>query len=323
MSMMVDESDELTHSDIEEMLLAVNGRIVGLDTDDNEYDSILPIWDKELTRTALLDNKMSSSEAEKSASELVWYHKAFEYWESDTNCPITDDGVLGGYGAVTPMDTRDSNNFLNTLLSKFPLLRLNRVADCGAGIGRVAKNLLLPRCQVVDLVEQSPRLLAAAPVYLAGAKISEFPPTGDLSDPSSTFRQIGTPEATALVNRVNLVNVGLQDFAPVAGTYDVIWIQWVIGHLHDLDCIQFFRRCAAGLTENGLIVLKDNVLLQHDLTFLWDKSDSSVARHKKYMKLLLTLAGLQVVQEAFQTDFPEELFPVMLWAITSAPPRIA
>lgn len=114
-----------------------------------------------------------------------------------------------------------------------------------------------------------------------------------------------------------------QDFAPAAGTYDVIWIQWVIGHLHDLDCIQFFRRCAAGLAENGVIVLKDNVLMQNNLTFLWDKSDSSVARHRKYMKLLLTLAGLQVVLEALQTDFPEELFPVMIWAITSAPPRVA
>lgn len=120
------------------------------------------------------------------------------------------DGVLGGYGAVTPMDTRDSNMFLDKLLAQYPSLKLNRVADCGAGIGRVAKNLLLPRCQVVDLVEQSPRLLAAAPVYLAGAKISEFAPTGDLSNPSSTFQQIGTPAALSLVNRVNLVNVGLQ-----------------------------------------------------------------------------------------------------------------
>jgi protein N-terminal methyltransferase len=103
----------------------------------------------------------------------------------------------------------------------------------------------------------------------------------------------------------------------------VIWIQWVIGHLHDLDCIRFFRRCAAGLTEAGVIVLKDNVLLQHDLTFLWDRSDSSVARHKRYYKLLLSLAGLQVVQEAQQTDFPEELFPVMMWAICSTPRKIA
>lgn len=70
-------------------------------------------------------------------------------------------------------------------------------------------------------------------------------------------------------------------------------------------------------------MLKDNVLLQDDLTFLWDRSDSSVARHKRYYKLLLSLAGLQVVQEAQQTDFPDELFPVMMWAICSAPRKIA
>lgn len=42
------------------------------------------------------------------------------------------------------------------------------------GIGRVAKNLLLPRCQFVDLVEQSPRLLAAAPAYLSNVSITGF-----------------------------------------------------------------------------------------------------------------------------------------------------
>ena len=113
-----------------------------------------------------------------------------------------------------------------------------------------------------------------------------------------------------------------QDFAPEPNTYDLIWIQWVIGHLHDLDCIRFFRRCAAGLTPRGLIVLKDNVLLQSEPTFLWDLADSSVARQRKYLKLLLSLAGLQVVLEMQQTNFPEELFPVMMWAISSAPLRI-
>jgi len=32
-------------------------------------------------------------------------------------------------------------------------------------------------------------------------------------------------------------------------------------------------------------VLKDNVLLQSGLTFLWDLTDSSVARHKTYFKV--------------------------------------
>lgn len=39
-------------------------------------------------------------------------------------------------------------------------------------------------------------------------------------------------------------------------------------------------------------------------------------------QLLLSLAGLQVVLEAKQTDFPAELFPVMMWAIAKAPLKI-
>jgi hypothetical protein len=33
-----------------------------------------------------------------------------------------------------------------------------------------------------------------------------------------------------------------QSFEPPAEGYDVIWIQWCIGHLHDLDLLAFFRR---------------------------------------------------------------------------------
>jgi hypothetical protein len=80
--------NNLTQRDVEEMLLAVNGKIIGLDTDDNEYDSILPIWDKELRSVPQRD--LTSTEAERSASGVNWYKKAFDYWESDQNCPITD-----------------------------------------------------------------------------------------------------------------------------------------------------------------------------------------------------------------------------------------
>lgn len=36
----------------------------------------------------------------------------------------------------------------------------------------------------------------------------------------------------------------------------MVWIQWVVGHLHDLDFISFFRRCRNGLRDGGVIVLK-------------------------------------------------------------------
>ena len=63
-------------------------------------------------------------------------------------------------------DVRDSNLFLNRLSEMRPQLRFDRAADCGAGIGRVSKNFLLKRFESVELVEQSPRLLRAAPEYL-------------------------------------------------------------------------------------------------------------------------------------------------------------
>jgi len=86
-----------------------------------------------------------------------------------------------------------------------------------------------------------------------------------------------------------------------------------------MDCVQFFRRCAAGLRPCGVIVLKDNVLIDDDLTFLWDRADSSVARHMRYLKLLISLSGLQVLMEARQQDFPAELLPVIMIAISMSP----
>ena len=51
-------------------------------------------------------------------------------------------------------------------MTLFGLLEL--FADCGAGIGRVTKNLLLPLFDTVDMVEQNPDFLEKAKVYLVG-----------------------------------------------------------------------------------------------------------------------------------------------------------
>jgi protein N-terminal methyltransferase len=206
-----DEST-LSVKELEEMLIAACGPISGCDSDDKDYTSIQDLWNSELNR---------------------WYENAQEFWDDPEKCPITDDGVLQGYGKLTPVDTKGSNAFLDKMLTKEPTLQFDRVADCGAGVGRVTKNLLLARFKHVDLIEQSPRLSAATAKYIGAG-----------------------PEDA---KRITCIVQGLQDFAPAPNTYDVIWIQWVIGHLHDLDTIRFFRRCAAGLKPNGLIVLKDNV----------------------------------------------------------------
>lgn len=73
--------------------------------------------------------------------------------------------------------------------------------DCGAGIGRITKRLLLPLFNTVDLVDVTQEFLDKAKTYL-----------GEES------KRVG-----------NYICTGLQEFAPECGRYDIIWIQWVIG----------------------------------------------------------------------------------------------
>ena len=67
----------------------------------------------------------------------------------------------------------------------------------------------------------------------------------------------------------------MQDFTPEANFYDVIWCQWVLGHLTDSDLINFFKRCKTGLRKNGIIVVKENVSSEN---LIMDEQDSSVTR---------------------------------------------
>jgi protein N-terminal methyltransferase len=184
------------------------------------------------------------------------------------------------------MNTRDckgSNQFLDSLMKIRPELNLIKACDCGAGIGRVTKNFLLKRFENVDMVDSSHRLLENAPAYIGA-------------------------DAT----RVNFIQIGLQDYVPEK-VYDVIWIQWVVGHLMDEDYINFFKRCLQGIREGGVIILKDNCA--ESSTFQVDRVDSSVSRHVEYHKILFDLAGLQVLKVSRQKDFPEELCPVVMFAL--------
>ena len=70
---------------------------------------------------------------------------------------------------------------------------------------------------------------------------------------------------------------GLQEWTPEEGKYDVIWIQWVVGHLTDADLISFLKRCKAGLKPNGVICVKENAVSA--TAFVVDNEDSSITRY--------------------------------------------
>lgn len=211
-----------------------------------------------------------------------FYNAAAKYWD---RIPPTVDGMLGGFGFISQTDIKGSTLFLKSLFELTNPPSRAYALDCGAGIGRITKNLLMKHFKRVDLVEQNPK-------FLEVAKIS-------LENYSSRIDQY--------------YSIGLQDFCPVGNKYDVIWCQWVLGHLRDDDFIEFFKKCSLGLKNNGVLVVKENVTSSNNLEI--DTEDSSVTRPMKCLQFLFDKADLICVKEQQQTKFPRGLFPVHMFAL--------
>lgn len=206
-----------------------------------------------------------------------FYSNAQKYWSS---IEPTIDGMLGGLSMIDSTDVNASKQFLNDLFKMKPSPKSQRALDCGAGIGRITKNVLANYFECVDLVEQDENFARKASEYLGAAN-----------------PRIGT-----------MFNVGLQDFDPTESTYDVIWCQWVLGHLTDDDLSNFFKRCSTALTKNGCIVIKENFTSSDD--FCIDANDSSVTRSLRITKNILESVNLRIIKMVKQSNFIQGLFPV-------------
>ncbi|RQM22891.1 hypothetical protein B5M09_007103, partial [Aphanomyces astaci] len=203
--------------------------------------------------------------------------------------PPTDDGVLGGYGRISPADVEGSASFLDRIQTLRPTMILDgQWLDCGCGVGRVVKHLLLPRYDSVDCLEQSQRLLNTVPSY------------------------IGRSSDTSRIR--NLYCMGMQDFQPEPHAYDLIWCQWVLGHLTDSDFVAFLKRCQKALAPDGVICIKENAI-NEGVPYYVDKDDSSLGRSSVYYKSIFRQAGLTLLAETEQSDFPDELYPVITYAL--------
>uniref|UniRef100_H2YRT9 Alpha N-terminal protein methyltransferase 1 n=1 Tax=Ciona savignyi TaxID=51511 RepID=H2YRT9_CIOSA len=215
-------------------------------------------------------------------NEDEFYEKADEYWKS---IPATLNGMLGGYGRISQIDIHSSYNFLKRFLEG-PKARLKtkRALDCGAGIGRVAKNLLLPIFKTVDLAELNSKFLEQARTYLGEGS-----------------KRVG-----------NYFCCGLQDLQLEEKTYDVIWVQWVTGHLTDAHFVKFLNMCKAALRKGGLVIIKDNVAI---LDVELDAVDSSVTRNPEELRHIYSAANMKIVFEQKQTHFPPELYNVYMTAL--------
>eukprot|EP00112_Aurelia_sp_Birch-Aquarium-sp1_P005632 Seg1641.20 transcript_id=Seg1641.20/GoldUCD/mRNA.D3Y31 product="N-terminal Xaa-Pro-Lys N-methyltransferase 1" protein_id=Seg1641.20/GoldUCD/D3Y31 len=217
------------------------------------------------------------------AQREKWYGDAVKYWQ-DISADM--EGMLGGYEKISPIDIEASRKFLKELKKRSIWDSGNdKTLDCGAGIGRVAKHLLVPLFKQVDLVEQNSEFLEAARTYL-----------GDSNDVVNEF-----------------FAAGLQDFKPKDKSYDVIWLQWVVGHLTEDDFVSCLKRFKQGLKPGGVICIKDNVA---SVEAIFDDNDSSVTRtHDQYIKIFKA-SGLNVRLKETQRNLPKELYKVNMYALS-------
>lgn len=160
-------------------------------------------------------------------------------------------------------------------------MRGGRALDCGAGIGRVTKHLLLEYFDIVDVLDQCHKYVAAAREYIASDRVGQY------------------------------LAVGLQEFRCEV-TYNCVWAQWVLAHLTDDDLVAFLRRLRDGLSASGVVVVKENVKSKG---FHVDKDDSSVTRSDSLFKRAFRDAGLEVIREELQVNFPQDLYKVKMYAL--------
>ncbi len=175
--------------------------VPGSDADGTKYTNADELWQQERSK----------------GLAQSWYGSALSYWNS---VPATVDGVLGGYGQVSPLDLTESASFLDALAAQGCSTSTgsasSRAVDCGAGVGRITGGMLMQRFARVDVVEPVEHFLAQARVNLGQR--------GHVGD----FHL-----------------VGLESFDAAPSTYDCVWVQWVIGHLVDDDMVAFLQVRAA------------------------------------------------------------------------------
>ena len=195
------------------------------------------------------------------------------------------------------------------------LNRTFRALDCGAGIGRVTSTVLLPLFDSVDIVEPVPSFVKQAKADASSGKEGWkylHPRTDEDGEeqavkavriwraglqhfnPSSPSRPLPTPETSnptvELYAKVGNDSFSFpdpdQELDPTEEGYDLVMVQWCIGHLSDDELAEFLRRSQQSLRRSkegkveGYIIVKENTCKDTEKDGrLFDDEDSSITRY--------------------------------------------
>ncbi|XP_048831952.1 N-terminal Xaa-Pro-Lys N-methyltransferase 2 isoform X1 [Brienomyrus brachyistius] len=214
--------------------------------------------------------------------EKQFYARAQNFYKG---VEASEEGMMGGFIEISEIDLEGSRQFLKKFVGGPGKAGTKCALDCGCGIGRVAKNVLLPVFETLEMADMIEDFLMHAHERYLGSDADRI-------------------ESYYCYN--------LQDLTPPLKKYDVIWMQWVACHLTDNDLMKFLIRCKASLRPDGIIVIKDNMARQGCKL---DPIDSSLIRHLDIVKAIILKAGLEILGVEKQQGFPEQIVPVWMIAM--------
>lgn len=224
-----------------------------------------------------------------STDSQIDHAASLKYWNG---VPATPGSMLGEFPSVSRIDLQGSKNFLAKVRRLIPGVssegKFKQGVDGGAGVGRVTEGFLSHVCEVVDAVE---------PI----AKFTQVMQDSQLKKDGV----IGT-----------IYTRGLESWVPDK-KYDLIWVQWCVGHLTDSQLVDYTVRCRNALTHDGLMVVKENLSTQTSGQDMYDPEDSSVTRTDAKFRKIFDAAGMEVIKAELQKGFPKNfnLMPVQSYAL--------
>ncbi|KAF7113842.1 hypothetical protein CNMCM5793_004897 [Aspergillus hiratsukae] len=231
---------------------------------------------------------------EPTPDSMIDHAASLKYWNDVPATPNGMLGELGDYPWYTRIDLQASKAFLakarrlSRSCSTEGKLKLG--VDCGAGVGRITEGFLSKVCEVVDVVE---------PVE----KFTEVMHNSSL-------------KKDGIVGDIYIV--GIENWNPEK-KYDLIWTQWCVGHLTDVQLLEYVKRCRAALTETGIMVVKENQSTDINGEDMFDEEDSSVTRTDEKFKKIFKEAGMTVFLSEIQNPLPKnfklKLLPVRAYAL--------
>lgn len=223
------------------------------------------------------------------ADSNIDHAASLKYWNS---VPATPGSMLGEFPSVSRIDLQGSKNFLAKVRRLFPGVKsegkFKQGVDGGAGVGRVTEGFLSHVCEVVDAVEPIAKF----------TKVME----------ESQLKRAGVIGT--------IYTRGLENWIPEK-KYDLIWVQWYVGHLTDSQLTDYTVRCRKALTDDGLMVVKDNLSTHFSGQDIYDHEDSSLTRTDAKFRQIFDAAGMEIINAELQKGFPKclQLMPVQMYGL--------